>query len=227
MLGGLGGIAAGEARLQAQHRLRVQLRDARLGHPEHLADLAQRQLLVVVERDDELLALGQPGDRLAERLLQLGLLERDSGSGRVVSSIVSISETWSPPADGVQSSSSAAIDEREISPRLLLQLVGRDPDLGGDLLVGRGAHQRPLELGDRALDLARARAHRARHPVERAELVDDRALDARDRVRLELDLAVRVEALDRADQAEQPVRDEILLVDVRRERPRRAGRRRT
>ena len=74
-----------------------------------------------------------------------------------------------------------------------------------------------LELGDRALDLARARAHRARNPVERAELVDDRALDAADRVRLELDLPVGIEPLDRADQAEQPVRDEILLVDVRRQ----------
>ena len=72
-----------------------------------------------------------------------------------------------------------------------------------------------LELGDRALDLARPRAHRARHPVERAQLVDDRALDARDRVGLELDVAVGVVALDRADQAEQAVRDEVALVDVR------------
>ena len=48
---------AGEPGLQAQDRLRVQLGDARLGHAEHLADLAQGQLLVVVERDDELLPL--------------------------------------------------------------------------------------------------------------------------------------------------------------------------
>src|SRR5213078_2237522 len=67
---------AGEACLQAEDRLRVQLRDARLGHAEHLADLAQRQLLVVVERHDELLALGQPRDRLADRLAQLGRRER-------------------------------------------------------------------------------------------------------------------------------------------------------
>src|SRR5690349_16268518 len=64
---------AGQAGLEAENRLRVQLRDARLGHAEHLADLAQGQLLVVVERDDQLLALGQPRDRLAERLLQLRL----------------------------------------------------------------------------------------------------------------------------------------------------------
>ncbi len=89
--------------------------------------------------------------------------------------------------------------------------------------VGR-AHQALLELRDRPLDLTGARAHRARHPVERAQLVDDRAPDARDRVRLELDLAIGIEPLDRPDQAEQPVRDEILLVDVRRQaRPETAG----
>src|SRR5215208_6289729 len=65
-----------EAGLQAQDRLRVQLRDARLGDPEHLADLPQGQLLVVVERDDDLLALGQPVDRVGHRLAQLGLVER-------------------------------------------------------------------------------------------------------------------------------------------------------
>ncbi len=73
---GAGGGRAGQPRLQAEDRLRVQLRDAGLGHAEHLADLAQGQLLVVVERDHELLALGQPCDRLAERLAQLGLVER-------------------------------------------------------------------------------------------------------------------------------------------------------
>ena len=96
----------------------MQLRDARLGDAEHLADLAQRQLLVVVERDDELLALGQPRDRVGERLAQLGLVERLAGCGPDGSSIVSISETWSPPPETVQSSSSAAIDEREMSVRL-------------------------------------------------------------------------------------------------------------
>ncbi len=50
-----------EPRLEAEDRLRVQLGDPRLGHAEHLADLAEGQLLVVVERDDELLALRAGG----------------------------------------------------------------------------------------------------------------------------------------------------------------------
>ena len=68
-----------------------------------------------------------------------------------------------------------------------------------------------------SLDVARSRANRSRHPVERAELVDDRPLDPRHREGLELDLTLEVEPLDRPDQAEQPVRDQVPLLDVRRQ----------
>ena len=61
----------------------MQLGDARLGDAEHLADLAQGQLLVVVERDDELLPLGQACDRVGDRLAQLRLRERALRVGRV------------------------------------------------------------------------------------------------------------------------------------------------
>src|SRR4051812_25464760 len=64
-------VVALQTRLQPQDGLGVELRDARLGHPEHLADLPQRQVLVVVERDDELLALGQRRDRLGQAVLEL------------------------------------------------------------------------------------------------------------------------------------------------------------
>ena len=108
-----------EARLEAQDRLRVELRDARLGHAEHLADLAQRQLLVVVERDDELLALGQPRDRLGERLAQLGLRRCAAcGLGRLrVLDRVDQRDLVAAAPEIDQSSSSAAIEEREISIR--------------------------------------------------------------------------------------------------------------
>ena len=131
---------------------------------------------------------------------------------------MSISEIWSPlPVETVQSSSSAAIDEREMSVRLSSSSSVVIPSFFGDLLVGRGAVQLRLEHRDRPLDVACAGAHGARHPVHRPELVDDRPLDPRDRVGLELDVAVGVVPLDRADQAEQAVRDEVALVDVRRQ----------
>ena len=92
------------------------------------------------------------------------------------------------------------------------------PTFVGDLLVGRRAAELRLELADRALDL-RAPATRTERGTQSsvAQLVDDRAADARDRVGLELDVAVGVEAVDRADQPEQPVRDEVAVVDVRRQ----------
>src|SRR5262249_28276081 len=96
----------------------------------------------------------------------------------------------------------------------VLELIDADADLRGHLLVGRRPRELRLELAHRALDLPRPGPNRTRHPVERAELVEDRAPDSRDRIRLELDVAVRVVALDRLDQAEQPVRDEVAFVDV-------------
>jgi hypothetical protein len=41
----------------------VHLADPRLGDAEHLADLGQGQPLVVVQGDDDLLALAEPVDR--------------------------------------------------------------------------------------------------------------------------------------------------------------------
>src|SRR4051812_546844 len=61
-LGGRALEVALELGLEAQDRLGVKLRDARLRDPEHLADLAQGELVVVVERDDRLLAVGQLAD---------------------------------------------------------------------------------------------------------------------------------------------------------------------
>ena len=86
---------------------------------------------------------------------------------------------------------------------------------GGQLGLARGALQLVLELGLGRLDFAGARADRARHPVERAQLVDDRAADPGHREGLELDPALGLEALDRADQAHQAVGDQVGVVDVR------------
>ena len=74
-----------------------------------------------------------------------------------------------------------------------------------------------LELGVRLLDRAGLGPHRARHPVDRAELVDDRALDPGDGVGLELEAAVEVELVDGVDQPEDAVADEVGLLDVLRQ----------
>src|SRR5215217_1346425 len=76
-------VVALEATLKPQHSLRVQLGDARLGHAQDLADLPQGQVLVVVERDHELLPLGQCRDRVGQAVFQLGRVEDLLRVGRV------------------------------------------------------------------------------------------------------------------------------------------------
>src|SRR4051812_27373828 len=65
----------GQPRTHAQYRLAVNLTNARFAHLEYLADLAQVQLLVVVEQKHEALALGQGRDRTRNRLSELVALE--------------------------------------------------------------------------------------------------------------------------------------------------------
>src|SRR3954451_24136667 len=202
--------------LQAQHGLRVQLGDARLGDAEDLADLAEGQVLVVVEGDHELLALGQGGDRVGEAVLELGGVEEVLRVGRV--GVVQRVQQRHGVAGGVRHRPQLVErDDRGVGDldQALLELLDRDAELLGHLLVRRRPVQPVLELAVSALDLAGPGAHGARHPVQRAQLVDDRAPDARDGVRLELDLAIEIEALDRVDQADQAVGDEVGLLDVR------------
>src|SRR5918911_4143174 len=68
---GVAQVVALQARLQPQHRLGVQLGDARLGDAQDLPDLAEGEVLVVVEGDHELLALGQPGNGVRQAVLDL------------------------------------------------------------------------------------------------------------------------------------------------------------
>src|SRR5215218_6272105 len=177
-----------EPRLESQHGLRVQLGDARLGHAEDLADLPERQVLVVVERDHELLPLGQRGDRVGQAVLELGGVEQLLRIRRV--RIVERVEQRDLAAGGVRHRPQLVErDDRGVGDlhQALLELLDRDAQLAGHLLVGRRPVEPVLELAVHALDLAGAGADGARHPVQRAQLVDDRALDARDRVGLELD----------------------------------------
>src|SRR5579871_2427779 len=69
-----------EVPLEPQHGLRMELGDTRLGEPEHRADLLHGELLVVVERDHDALALGQELDRLGD---QVDALVREQRAQRV------------------------------------------------------------------------------------------------------------------------------------------------
>src|SRR5919199_188060 len=175
---------------QPQHGLRVQLAHARLGDAEDLADLSERQVLVVVERHHELLALRQAPDRLGDAVLQVGGVHRRRRVGRV-GVVERVEQADRVAARVARRPQLVERGDRRVGDlhEEVLELLDRDLQFGRHLLVGRRALELVLELGVGLLDLARAGADRARDPVQRAQLVDDRALDAGDRVGLELDLA--------------------------------------
>ena len=140
------GVGA-ELGAQPQDGLRVQLRDARLGDAEHLADLPQRQVLVVVERDHELLALGQRRDRVGDPVAHLALHRRASaGRGAAVGQRV---QQRHLVAAGVRDVPQLVErDDRGIGDlqQGVVEVLDADLQLAGDLLVGRCA----LESAPRA-----------------------------------------------------------------------------
>jgi hypothetical protein len=62
--------------------------------------------------------------------------------------------------------------------------------------------------------LTRFRAHGTRNPIDRTQLVENGALDARDCVRLELVAASGIKLFDGVDQSEDAVADEVGLLHV-------------
>ena len=78
----------------------------------------------------------------------------------------------------------------------LAELLLADLQSLADLVVGGFASQFHLQALACALDLAGAAAHEAGNPVHGAQLVEDRATDARGTVGFKLHTAVQVERVD-------------------------------
>ena len=196
----------------------MQLGDARLGHAEHLADLAQGQVLVVVEGDHELLALGQARDRVGDAVLAARSRRRAARDrARRGSWSVSSSETWSPLESDTRPQLVERDDRRvgDLQQRVLELVHGdaraRRPSPRRSARAGAGARASTLA---RSISRARARTERGTQSSERSSSMIAPRMRG-DRVGLELDLALEVEALDRRDQADQPVGDQVGLLDVR------------
>ena len=99
----------------------------------------------------------------------------------------------------------------------LVELVDLEAERVGDFFFARGAAQALLDLAVGTLELAALLTHAARHPVERAELVEDRALDPELRVGLELAVLLGVVLLDRVHQTDDARVVQVVEVDVGRE----------
>ena len=104
-----------------------------------------------------------------------------------------------------------------LDAKLIHDIVQLHTEVAGDLGVGRVSEKASLELGVRPLDGSRLGSNRARDPVERSELVNDRATDPADCVRLELGRPLGIEFLDRINETEDPVRNEVGLIHAGRE----------
>ena len=85
----------------------------------------------------------------------------DCGFGPASSSIVSMSAIWSPPAETVQSSSSAAIDVRPISDRLSFSSSSLTPSFPA-ISSSVGARPRRLSRSVMVRSISRARARTER-----------------------------------------------------------------
>ena len=134
----------------------MELRDTRLGDAEHLADSRNVELLVVVERHDE---LSRSASAIASASASFCSVTASGpcGSGALLlferadrRDRVAVATRHRPRLV------SAAIEERPMSSRLSSSWSRRDAELRGDLLVGRRAVRASLQLGDRPLDVARA-----------------------------------------------------------------------
>ena len=98
-----------------------------------------------------------------------------------------------------------------------MEILECNPQTRGDLLIHRRTTEFMLQRADRIFDVARARAHRAGHPVELAQAVEDGAANTWDGVRLELHTVLWIETFDRTHQTEYACLDQVARIDSLRQ----------
>ena len=86
-----------EEPLQTEHRLRVELRHARLGQPEHRAHFLHRELFVVVERHHDLLAFRQSPDCLGDQIDAFLRQQRAEGIDALLRRLIDVEALLAAP----------------------------------------------------------------------------------------------------------------------------------
>src|SRR5690606_38320367 len=198
----------GQAGAQAHRGLAVDLAGARFAHPQHRADLAQVQLLLVVQRQHQALALGQAVDGRGKRAAELGLFELALGPGDAVAGQPRLAVVLIH----------VRVQAHQLSARGVFHhavvLVQRYAHRRGDFLGRGGLAGTLLDLAGGRDDVAVASVHRTRHPVAAADLVDHRAADADRGVGLEGCALVGLEVAGGVDQAEHAGLDQVVDLDA-------------
>ncbi len=188
----------------------MDLADAALGDTEHLADLAQGEVLDVEQDGDLALAAPKRGERAAEVLLGLrlgGLVQR---IGRVVVAGEHVDALDARAVVGEHE----RVQRRHVGGDQVAlagdEFVGGHIQRVGQLAVGRRAAVDRAELGLHAAHITLPAAQRAGRPVAAAELVDDGAMDPRPGELLERRALLGVVAIERLDQRLEAGGDEVV-----------------
>src|ERR1700728_2068845 len=207
-------VPLGQLRLQAQQRLPMQLTDARFGDFEHRADLFQVQLLLVIQRQHQALALGQHlyrlDDGLAQRLVEGAGLGIRRAIGQAIErgfiAVVGIVQAQQLAAEGVLHDA--------------LVLGQRYAHMRGDVgLVGLRAALR-FDFAQRLRRGPGLAMHRARRPVELAQGIEHGAANANAGVSLETRAASGGVVLRSLEQPHHAGLHQVLDFHLRGQTPR-------
>ncbi len=191
----------------------MDLAHARFRHAHHGADLAQVQVLLVVQAHHQLLALGQRLDGGDHRLAQI-VVEQLVQRRRVVLGGAVLDEgvgVFAVEVFVVQQLAALQLHQQ------LLVVGQRHVQGDGNLGLGRRAALLLLQLLDRLLDGARVAAQPARQPVRAAQLVQDGATDALGGIELELHALGFFVARQRVEQPHHAGLDQVVELDAGRQ----------
>src|SRR5580704_15515450 len=161
---------------QAVNGLRVELRYARLAHAEHLPDLLEGAVLLVIQGEDLDELRGQRLDGRGHRLAELALVDRVVGRRDLGPSVevVEVEQLEARHAGGGD-----LLERRAVHGELHAE------DLRNFLFFGLPP-ELARQLADRPGDAARSATHVPRRGVEAPQVVEHGAPDSVERVRLEL-----------------------------------------
>src|SRR5581483_10662280 len=191
----------------------MELADARLRQPEHLADDVEGLGLAVAEAQDRSVA----SIEVVEGELQEGEGGVVVGGARRVAGLILI--------DGVEDGGVLAAVLKRVFERDELragvaedgvQLVLGHLELAGDLAAGGPPPERGGELLGRLLDLSRAAADGTGERVHLADGIEDGAADAADGEAGEAGAALLIEGVDGLDEAFDAVGERVLAVEAER-----------
>ena len=196
-----------QRRPHADQRLGVELRDARLGHAEHLADLLHGQLVPVVQREDELLPFRQATDGGGHQ--PSPLVGKEDGQGLVRFRL-------SPPVARQVECHVVEADQGDRGDLVQQGVVLREgePERGRELALAGRTPETPLRIARRPPHRGRLLAHAARSPVVLSQLIEDGAANTKSCVGGESRVTRGLVAFDGGQEPEGSPGDEVVELDA-------------